>query len=300
MIINWIDAAVGFDAWTRDGETELSLQLISQGLLVDRARGLMAASAVLVLSALIAGCATAPETGRRQVLLVSPSQEAQLGMQAFDEIKRDERVIARGKDAEMVRQVGQRIARVAQLPNAQWEFVLFDDDSPNAFALPGGKVGIYKGILPITQNEAGLATVMGHEVAHAVARHSAERMSQGLLAQIGGSVLSAALGSEASVTKDMVMQAYGLGAQYGVMLPYSRIQELEADELGMLYMARAGFDPAEAIAFWKRFAAYNAKRGGKPPEFLSTHPLDARRIAQLEQLLPRARAEYERARAKAG
>jgi predicted Zn-dependent protease len=300
LIINWIDAAVGFDAWTRDGETELSLQLISQGLLVDRARGLMAASAVMVLSALIAGCATAPETGRRQVLLVSPSQEAQLGMQAFDEIKRDERVIARGKDAEMVRQVGQRIARVAQLPNAQWEFVLFDDDSPNAFALPGGKVGIYKGILPITQNEAGLATVMGHEDAHAVARHSAERMSQGLLAQIGGSVLSAALGSEASVTKDMVMQAYGLGAQYGVMLPYSRIQELEADELGMLYMARAGFDPAEAIAFWKRFAAYNAKRGGKPPEFLSTHPLDARRIAQLEQLLPRARAEYERARAKAG
>jgi predicted Zn-dependent protease len=300
LTINWIDAAVGFDAWTKDGETELSLQLISQGLLVDRARGLLAASAVLVLSALIAGCATAPETGRRQVLLVSPSQEAQLGMQAFNEIKRDERVIARGKDAEMVRQVGQRIARVAQLPNAQWEFVLFDDDSPNAFALPGGKVGIYKGILPITQNEAGLATVMGHEVAHAVARHSAERMSQGLLAQIGGSVLSAALGSEASVTKDMVMQAYGLGAQYGVMLPYSRIQELEADELGMLYMARAGFDPAEAIAFWKRFAAYNTKRGGKPPEFLSTHPLDARRIAQLEQLLPRARAEYERARAKAG
>jgi predicted Zn-dependent protease len=263
-----------------------------------RLSGLVAVLAML--STLTAGCATAPETGRRQVLLVSPAQEAQLGIQAFNEIKRDEPVVARGKDAEMVRQVGQRIARVARLPDARWEFVLFDDDSPNAFALPGGKVGIFTGILPITKNEAGLATVMGHEVAHAVARHSAERMSHGVLAQIGGSVLSAALGAEAGVSKDLVMQAYGLGAQYGVMLPYSRIQELEADELGMLYMARAGFDPAEAIAFWKRFAAYNAKRGGKPPEFLSTHPLDARRIAQLEQLLPRARAEYERARAKSG
>lgn len=263
-----------------------------------RLSGLVAVLAML--STLTAGCATAPETGRRQVLLVSPAQEAQLGIQAFNEIKRDEPVVARGKDAEMVRQVGQRIARVARLPDARWEFVLFDDGSPNAFALPGGKVGIFTGILPITKNEAGLATVMGHEVAHAVARHSAERMSHGVLAQIGGSVLSAALGAEAGVSKDLVMQAYGLGAQYGVMLPYSRIQELEADELGMLYMARAGFDPAEAIAFWKRFAAYNAKRGGKPPEFLSTHPLDARRIAQLEQLLPRARAEYERARAKSG
>jgi predicted Zn-dependent protease len=255
---------------------------------------------LLLVAALLGGCATAPETGRQQLLLISPSEEARMGLQAFQQIKHQEPVIASGKDAEMVREVGRRIARVAPLPNAQWEFVLFEDDTPNAFALPGGKVGIYTGILPITQNEAGLATVMGHEVAHAVARHGAERMSQGVLVQVGGTVLSAALGSEAGVTRDLAMQAYGLGTQLGVMLPYSRAHELEADEIGMLYMARAGYDPREAIAFWKRFAAYNAKRGGKPPEFLSTHPLDARRIAQLEQLLPRARAEYERTKAKAG
>lgn len=145
-----------------------------------------------------------------------------------------------------------------------------------------------------------MATVIGHEVAHAVARHGAERMSQGMAVQVGGLILGAALGAEASATKDAAMQAYGLGAQYGVMLPYSRTQELEADELGLLYMARAGYDPSEAVAFWKRFAAYNAERAGKPPEFLSTHPLDARRIAQIEQMLPRARAEYERVKAKSG
>lgn len=258
---------------------------------------ILAAAAVV---ALLAACTSAPETGRRQLLLVSPSQEAQLGIQAFNEIKRDEPAITGGPDAALVRKVGQRIARVAPLPNAQWEFVLFKDDAPNAFALPGGKVGINTGILPITKNEAGMATVMGHEVAHAVARHSAERMSQGMAVQIGGLVLGAALGPEASATKDAAMQAYGLGAQYGVMLPYSRTHELEADQLGLIYMARAGYDPAEAIEFWKRFAAYNAKRGGKPPEFLSTHPLDARRIAQLQQMLPRAQAEYERIKAKSG
>jgi predicted Zn-dependent protease len=243
-------------------------------------------------------CATAPETGRQQLLLISPSQEADMGLQAFSEMKQQEPVIRSGKQAEMVRKVGQRIARVAPLQNAQWEFVLFEDDSPNAFALPGGKVGIYTGILPITLNEAGLATVIGHEVAHAVARHGAERMSQSMVVQLGGTALSAALGADGGVTRDLAMQAYGLGAQVGVMLPYSRTHELEADELGMLYMARAGYDPREAIEFWKRFGAYNAKQGGRPPEFLSTHPVDARRIAQLQAMLPRAIAEYERAKGR--
>jgi predicted Zn-dependent protease len=256
--------------------------------------------ALLLAATLLGGCTTAPETGRQQLLLISPSQEAQLGLQAFQDVKRTEPIVASGKSAEMVRQVGQRIAKVAPLPNAQWEFVLFKDDSPNAFALPGGKVGIYTGILPITKNEAGLATVIAHEVAHAVARHGAERMSQSVLVQMGGSALSAALGSDAGLTRDLAMQAYGLGTQLGVMLPYSRTHELEADEIGLLYMARAGYDPREAIEFWKRFSAFNAKKGGKPPEFLSTHPVDARRIAQLEQMLPRAMAEYERARARLG
>lgn len=255
-------------------------------------------TAVLLAMAALGGCATAPETGRQQLLLISPSQEAQMGLQAFSQMKAQEPVIRGGKQAEMVRRVGQRIARVAPLPNAEWEFVLFDDDSPNAFALPGGKVGVYTGILPITKNEAGLATVIGHEVAHAVARHGAERMSQSMAVQLGGTVLSAALGADGGVTRDLALQAYGLGAQVGVMLPYSRTHELEADQLGILYMARAGYDPREAIEFWKRFAAYNARQSGRPPEFLSTHPVDARRIAQLEAMLPQAMAEYERAKGR--
>jgi predicted Zn-dependent protease len=252
----------------------------------------------LALSAFMVACATAPETGRRQLLLVSPAEETQLGLKAFEQIKRHQPEVRRGKDAAMLQRVGARISEEAPLANARWEFVLFKDESPNAFALPGGKVGVYTGILPITKDEAGLATVIGHEIAHAVARHGAERISHGMLVQLGGAGLSAALGSDAGATGDLVMQAYGIGAQLGVMLPYSRTQELEADELGLLYMARAGYDPREAIAFWKRFAAYNARRGGRPPEFLSTHPVDRRRIAELERLMPRAVAEYERAVAR--
>jgi predicted Zn-dependent protease len=257
-------------------------------------------TAVIVLISMLTACATAPETGRRQLLLVSPAEEAQLGLNAFQQVKRQYPEVRRGKDVKRLQRVGTRISRVAPLPNARWEFVLFKDDAPNAFALPAGKVGVFTGILPVTKNEDGLATVIGHEIAHAVARHGAERMSHGLLVQLGGIGLSAALGSNAGATGDLVMQAYGLGSQLGVMLPYSRTQELEADELGLLFMARAGYDPREAIAFWKRFAAYNAKRGGAPPEFLSTHPLDQRRIAQLERLMPRAIAEYDRARAQRG
>jgi metalloendopeptidase OMA1, mitochondrial len=196
-----------------------------------------------------------------------------------------------------LQRVGTRIARVAKLPNARWEFVLFESNDPNAFALPGGKVGVYTGILPITKDDAGLATVVAHEIAHASARHGAERVSQGMVAQVGGAVLSAALGAYGigGATQDLAMQAYGLGTQYGVLLPYSRTQELEADRIGLLYMARAGYDPREAIAFWQRFAAYNSGKGGSAPEFLSTHPLDQNRIAQLQKFMPQALAQYQRA-----
>lgn len=258
--------------------------------------GLLTAMLLLIIA--LASCATAPETGRRQLQLVSPADEAELGLQAFAQIKQKEPILATGRDAAMVKQVGERISKVAPLPNARWEFVLFDDDAPNAFALPGGKVGVNRGILAITQDEAGLATVIGHEVAHALARHGAERMSHAMLVQLGQAGLSSALGSDAGVSRDLVLQAYGVGAQLGLMLPYSRTHELEADELGLLLMARAGYDPRAAIGFWQRFAAYNARRGGRPPEFLSTHPLDQQRIAQLERSMPRAMAEYERADAR--
>ncbi|TVQ91161.1 MAG: M48 family peptidase [Chromatiaceae bacterium] len=260
----------------------------------SRSAGLGWPLALALLLILLGSCTTVPETGRQQLLLMTPAEEAQAGLQAFTAIKRQRPVVTSGKDAEMVRTVGERIARVAPLPHADWEFVLFKDDAPNAFALPGGKVGIFTGILPITKDEAGLATVIGHEVAHAVARHGAERASKSMVVQLGGSVLSAALGADAGMSRDLVMQAYGIGTQVGVMLPYSRLQELEADELGLLYMARAGFDPRAAVAFWQRFADYNARRGGSTPEFLSTHPVDSRRIAELERMLPRALAEYER------
>jgi predicted Zn-dependent protease len=253
--------------------------------------------AALFALGVIAGCATAPETGRQQFIMIDPAQEAQMGLKAFKQLKQQKPIVTSGKDAEMVRSVGKRIARVAPVANAEWEFVLFEDDTPNAFALPGGKVGINTGILDITKNEAGLATVMGHEVAHVVARHGAERASQTMGLQVLGAIADAALAQNAPGARQGVMQAYGLGAQVGVLLPYSRVHELEADELGMLYMARAGYDPAEAIDFWQRFQAFNRKQGsGKPPEFLSTHPLDDRRIAQLRALLPQAEAEYARAR----
>jgi predicted Zn-dependent protease len=262
-------------------------------LFVGAARLVVVAALALLITA---SCATAPETGRSQFMMMDASQEAQMGFKAFNQLKQQKPYITSGKDAEMVRKVGKRIARVAPVANAEWEFVLFKDDSPNAFALPGGKVGVNTGILKITRDESGLATVMGHEVAHVVARHGAERASQTMGLQILGAIADAALAQNAPGARQGLMQAYGLGAQVGVLLPYSRIHELEADNLGVLYMARAGYDPTAAVAFWQRFSDYNRRQGGgKPPEFLSTHPVDSRRIAELKALMPRAQAEYARA-----
>jgi len=254
------------------------------------------AAAAALLAVVLAACATVPETGRSQLILVSREQSMQLGLTEFDKLKKDT-PISRDKEATaMVERVGRRIAEVAPLPGAKWEFVLFDKpDVANAFCLPGGKVGVYSGILKITEDDAGLAAVIAHEVGHAVARHGAERVSEGLLVQLGGSVLEQALQSKPAETQSLVLGAYGIGSKLGVTLPHSRQQELEADHLGLLYMARAGYDPREALAFWKRFAAYNKKNGQAPPEFLSTHPLDARRIKQIEKLLPKAEAEYRKA-----
>jgi len=258
---------------------------------------LLVSLVVAVTVASLGACATAPETGRSQLLLISPDQEASMGFDAFQEIKRKTPIVRSGQAAAGLQRVGGRIAAVARVPHAQWEFVLFQDaDNANAFALPGGKVGVYSGILPIAENDAGLATVIAHEIAHVTAHHGAERMSQSLLIQLGGTALSAALGGNAGITRDIALQAYNLGTTVGVALPYSRAQELEADHVGLLYMARAGYDPRQAIAFWKRFADYSRKRGGKPPEFLSTHPLDDARIAALERLMPVALREYDQAR----
>ncbi len=242
---------------------------------------------------LLTGCLTVPETGRRQVMLISSSQEMQLGLSAFQQMKKSTPVSRDPAVNAMVQRVGRRIAAVAELPGANWEFVVFDSKEANAFCLPGGKVGIYTGILPITKDEAGLATVIGHEIAHAVARHGAERVSEGILLQTGGGLLGASLSSADPRTQVLVMTAYGVGSKLGRELPHSRGQESEADHIGLIYMARAGYDPEAAVGFWQRFAAHSRSQGGGgTPVFLRTHPLDTVRIQQIQQWLPEAKANY--------
>jgi predicted Zn-dependent protease len=248
----------------------------------------------LMLIALgLSACYTNPETGRREFVLFSPEEEASLGLQSFTEIKNETPVSTDPQQNAEVQRVGKKISSVVELPKAQWEFVVFkQDDTPNAFCLPGGKVGVYTGILPITQNDNGLATVMGHEVGHAVARHGGERMSQQLAVALGGVGLAVALREKPQQTQALAMVAYGVTTTVGVLLPYSRRQELEADYMGLKFMAKAGYDPQGAVDFWKRFKAYNDKQGGQPIEFLSTHPLDEKRIKELEKHLPEAQKIY--------
>ncbi|SVD32768.1 uncharacterized protein METZ01_LOCUS385622, partial [marine metagenome] len=189
--------------------------------------------------------------------------------------------------------VGSRVAEVADLPNVNWEFILFQSSEPNAFCLPGGKVGIYSGMLPISKNDAGLATVIAHEIAHAVAHHGAERMSEQLLMEGIAVALLSSLTEMNDKTRLILFTAYGLGTTFGRVLPHSRLQESEADNIGLIYMARAGYDPEQAIKFWKRFSEYKHKKGGaRPPAFLSTHPLDEQRIENLKRLMPKAKLQY--------
>lgn len=233
------------------------------------------------------------------MVLISPSQESQLGLTEFQKMKRAVPVSHDAGINAMVQEVGRRIAAVVPMPNAQWEFVVFDDaKTVNAFCLPGGKVGIYTGILPLTKDATGLATVIGHEVSHAVARHGAERLSEGLIAEGIGIGLGELMRNKPAQATALALQAYGVGSALAVELPHSRKQESEADQLGLIYMARAGYDPRGAVEFWKRFAVFNSRQGGSPPQFLSTHPVDRVRIDQLQQLMPGAVREYEEAGGK--
>lgn len=244
------------------------------------------------------GCTTVPITGRKQLILTSPQEEIQLGLTAFEQMKKETPASKDSATAAVVQRVGQRIAAVADLPNAQWEFVLFDDKQANAFCLPGGKVGVYTGILPITKDEAGLATVIGHEVAHAVARHGGERMSIGTLQQVGAQVAAAA-GSYYKLDPSMqsaIGVAYNFGSQVGGVLPHTRKQESEADQMGLIFMARAGYDPEAAVAFWTRFAEFNKGAGDSTPAIFRTHPVDATRIEQLKQWMPEAKKNYRPAK----
>jgi predicted Zn-dependent protease len=239
---------------------------------------------------LVAACASAPYTGRRQLLFSSEGSETKMGYQAFEQIKRQYK-LSRDPDANaLVAKVGRRVADAAHRPDYRWEFVVLEGKEANAFCLPGGKVGIFTGLLKYTRDEAGMATVISHEVAHALARHAGERLSQSTLAQAGGIGLGAALGGVGSLAGTAIMQGYSLGAQLGILLPYSRTQEYEADHVGLILMAKAGYDPAQALEFWKRMMT-DAK-GAKLPQFMSSHPNDASRLRELQEFLPEARKYY--------
>jgi predicted Zn-dependent protease len=235
---------------------------------------------------------TVPLTGRTQLVDLSRDQEAALGLQSYRQILQNERVLTQGREVDLVRSIGQRIQKAAasEDPGFEWEFNVIQSDQANAFALPGGKVAVYTGILPVTENENGLAVVMGHEVAHAIARHGAERMAYQKLVQLGTMAAGMSMSDMEPETQRMVLGALGVGAQYGVLLPFSREHESEADYMGLIYVARACFDPREAPRLWQRMGE---AAGRAPAEFLSTHPSSETRIRQFEEWMPEALRVYE-------
>lgn len=254
----------------------------------------------LAVSLLVSGCTTVPVTGRRELNFVSADQEMQLGLTSFDQLKKETPINHDPAINALVQRVGKRVAEVSakDMPDAKWEFVVFESKEANAFCLPGGKVGVYTGILPITKTEAGLATVIGHEVGHAVAHHGASRMSTQMATEAGGQLLGSTLSASDPKWQSAALLAYGAGSKLAVELPYSRLQESEADHIGLMYMARAGYDPKEAVAFWQRFAEFNRQQGASQSSFFSkfmrTHPLDEVRIEQLQKLLPEAQAAFSK------
>lgn len=246
-------------------------------------------------------CTVVPDSGRQQLnLYSSPEKQAKLAQMGFDEfnkLKQSKKLSRNSAYKEQVRRVGKRLSHVMPVPNAQWEFIVFDDPEPNAFAFPGGKVGVNSGLFQITKTDAGLATVIGHEVAHVVANHAGERMTGNIATAIAGAAAYGIIASNTDMSTGQRAATAGAIGGVGTLnsLRFSRGQELEADRLGALYMARAGYDPREAVNLWIRFANFKLSRGGgRKPEFLSTHPLDNTRINALKQFLPRALAEYQR------
>ncbi len=257
---------------------------------------------LIPLFVILAGCALNLVTGRKQLSLVSESEVQVMAASHYKTFLNENKVLSPGSDANaaMVSRVGYRIAdavtkyynsqgKQAVLEGYNWEFSTIDNKEVNAWAMPGGKVVVYTGLLPVTQNETALAIVMGHEIAHAVAKHGSERMSQALVQQLGGLALSVAIAQKPQQTQELFLMSYGIGSQVGAMLPWSRQQETEADKYGLIFSAMAGYDPREAIPFWQRMSETG---GGSPPEFLSTHPSDATRMRKLKKFMPEALKYY--------
>jgi len=260
---------------------------------------LSAISAVMLIIFFLSSCATVPVTGRKSIHLVPDSQLLTLSLQQYAEVIKKSKLSTNQERVQMVRRVGKNIAQGTEdfleqsgmgsdIKNYKWEFNLIEDDKVvNAWCMPGGKVAVYTGILPYTKDEAGLAAVIGHEVAHAIAKHGNERMSQELIAQMGASVVSVAISQNPGLTRDIFMQVYGVG----VLLPHSRQQESEADRIGLVLMAKSGYDPRSAVDLWKRMSKIEGQR---PPEFLSTHPAPETRIREIESLIPEAMKYYKK------
>jgi metalloendopeptidase OMA1, mitochondrial len=246
-------------------------------------------AALLVL--LVVACATAPVTGRRQLIMTTEAEEAALGLKAYQEATGGSALSKNAAWAASVHRVGARIAPVAERPDFQWEFKLVADKTVNAFCLPGGKVAFYEGIMPVCASDTGVAVVMGHEIGHAIARHGGERITQGVIAEQGVGVIAQIIGGKDERLVQTSAAALGAGVQYGAILPFSRKQESEADEIGLTLMAKAGYDPREAPRFWQRMI--DATPGERPAEWLSTHPDPQNRIKALEALMPNAIKLYE-------
>ena len=254
---------------------------------------------LLIVSALYA-CSSVPITGRKQLSLVSDSEVLSSSLQEYSDYIQTAKKSTDQAGTALVNKVGKNIANAVEMyyksinnedaiKDYSWEFNLIDDPQVNAFCMPGGKIVVYSGILPITQDETGLAVVLGHEVAHAVAKHANERMSQQVAAQYGAQALSVLTGKASGTLQSVAQQVYGLGAQYGVLLPFNRTQESEADHLGLIFMAIAGYNPQAALPFWQRMS----QNGQAVPEFMSTHPSDATRIAAIQKEIPEAMEVYK-------
>ena len=264
-------------------------------------RLLFSVASVAVLAVLLAACATVPITGRRQLSLIPDSQMNSMSFSQYDQVLAEGKLSKDAAATAQVKRVGAKIqgaveryfqqqGQSQQLEGYAWDFNLLESEQANAWCMPGGKVAFYTGILPVCKDDTGIAVVMGHEVAHAIARHGGERMSQQMALQLGGMALSEAMRSKPEQTRQLWLGVFGVGAQVGVMLPFSRQHESEADRLGLIFMAMAGYDPRQAPKFWERMAANG---GAAPPEFLSTHPSDETRIRQLNEYLAEALPYYQ-------
>jgi predicted Zn-dependent protease len=258
--------------------------------------------AFLALQLLLVACSSVPLTGRKQLNMIPSSEMLAMSFQQYDQFLEENNVSSNAQQAEMVKRVGHKIQGAVEqylkdnghaglLEGYDWEFNLVDNEQINAWCMPGGKVVVYTGILPVTKDETGLAVVMGHEIAHAIAEHGNERMSQQLIQQAGATGLMLALQEKPAETQMIWQAVYGYGTQYAVMLPYSRTHESEADHLGLIFMSMAGYNPQEAPAFWERMSSVG---GAKPPEILSTHPSDETRINNLNKWMPEAMQYYSK------